>query len=151
MPPWPLPETGLPTASERQKLPAPMTEVLIDIAIAEKRPDDVLRWYDRRKPQPRGWGDSWLSDDRIAGAVVGVYPDRALAIWKTMAESHIGLTNVRAYETAAGYLRKVHRTLKKLGKEREWQGYLSALRKTNARKPRLVEILDGLGGGRIID
>jgi hypothetical protein len=32
----------------------------------------------------------------------------------------IALTKPKAYEVAAGYLRKVHRVLKKLGREKEW-------------------------------
>ncbi|MBI3304205.1 MAG: SWIM zinc finger domain-containing protein [Deltaproteobacteria bacterium] len=151
IPPWPLPETGLPALAERQKLPAPMTETLIDLAIAEKRPDEVIRWYDQRKPRSVAWGYGWFDDDKIAAAVVDTYPDRALAIWKKIAESQIALTQTRAYETAAGYLRKVHRVLKKLDKEQEWQSYLAELRQANARKPRLVEILDSLKGRRVIE
>jgi uncharacterized Zn finger protein len=74
------------------------------------------------------------------------YPDRALAIWKKMAEGQIALTQTRAYETAAGYLRKVHRVLNKLDREQEWKSFLAELRQANARKPRLVEILDRLIG-----
>ncbi len=151
IPPWPLPETGLPALAERQKLPAPMTETLIDIAIAEKRPDEVLRWYDQRKPRSTVWGYGWFDDDRIALAVADAYPDRAIVIWKKMAESQIALTQVRAYDTAAGYLRKLQRVLKKLDREQDWKSYLAALRQANIRKPRLVEILDGLTGRRIIE
>ena len=128
-----------------------MIETLIDLAIAEKRPDEIIRWYDQRKPRSAAWGYSWVDDDRIAQAVADTYPDRALAIWKKLAESQIALTQTRAYETAAGYLRKVHRVLKKLDREKEWKDYLAELRQANARKPRLMEILDGLAGGRIIE
>jgi uncharacterized Zn finger protein len=82
--------------------------------------------------------------------VVDSHPDRALAMWKEMAEGHIAVTNVRAYETAAGHLRKVHRTLKKLKREAEWKTYLADLKEDNKRKRRLVEILDGLEGRPII-
>jgi uncharacterized Zn finger protein len=154
IPPWPLPETGLPAPPERQRSPAPMTDALIDIAIAEKKPDEVIRWYDQRKPRPVsgwGWGYGGSDETRIAEAVVDAYPDRAIAIWKKIAEGQIAVTQVRAYETAAGYLRKVQRVLKKLKREQEWNEYLAALRQANKRKPRCVEILDGLGGRRIID
>ena len=151
IPPWPLPETGLPALAERQQLPAPMTETLIDIAIAEKRPDEVIRWYDQRKPRSAAWGYGWFDDDRIAQAVADTYPDRALAIWRKMAEDQIALTKTSAYETAAGYLRKIHRVLEKLDREQEWKDYLAALRQANARKPRLVEILGSLTGHRIIE
>jgi len=39
----------------------------------------------------------------------------------------IALTKPKAYEVAAGYLRKVHRVLKKLEREKEWQRYLGEL------------------------
>jgi len=151
IPPWPLPESELPHTTERPRIQPPMTDVLIDIAMAEKRPDEVLRWYDQRKPRSRGWDAGWFVEDRIAEAVAGPYPDRAIAIWKQLAEKQIALTKPKAYEEAAGYLRKVHRALKQLGKEQDWHGYLTALRLANERKRRLVQILDTLTGRRIIE
>jgi uncharacterized Zn finger protein len=151
VPPWPLPDGGLKPAIERPVTHPPMTDTLIDIAIAEKRPDDVLRWYDQRKPRPRGWDYGWFAEDRIAEAVMEAYPDRAVAIWQHLAEKQIALTKPKAYEEAAGYLRKVHRIQKQLGKEQEWQSYLASLRRTNERKRRLVQILDTLSGRRIIE
>ena len=149
IPPWPLPESGLKPAIERPPIHPPMTDTLIGIAMAEKRPDEVLRWYDQRKPRSRGWDSGWFVEDRIAEAVAGPYPDRAVAIWKQLAEKQIALTKPKAYEEAAGYLRKVHRVLTQLGKEQDWQGYLAALRRANERKRRLVQILDILAGCRI--
>ncbi|HEX2201072.1 MAG TPA: SWIM zinc finger family protein [Gammaproteobacteria bacterium] len=145
--PWPLPETGLPVSAERRQMSPPMTDTLIDIAIADQRPAEVIRWYDERKPRSVGW----IDDDKIAQAVADAYPDRALAIWKKRAEAQIALTDTRAYETAAGYLRKVYRLLTKLERREEWKGYLSELRRSNARKRRLLEILDRLEDRRIID
>lgn len=150
-PPWPLPESGLKPAIERPRIQPPMIDTLIDIAMAEKRPDEVLRWYDQRKPRSRGWDSGWFVEDRIAEAVAGSSPDRAVAIWKQLAEKQIALTKPKAYEEAAGYLRKIHRVLKQLGKEQDWQGYLVALRRVNERKRRLVQILDTLAGRRIIE
>jgi len=149
--PWPLPESGLKPTNKRPRMPPPMTDTLIDIAIAEKRPDEVLRWYDQRKPRSRGWDVGGFVEDRVAKAVAGKYPDRAIAIWKRLAEQHIALTKPKAYEEAARYLRKVHRALKQLGKEQDWQDYLAALRRANDRKRRLVEILNTLTGRRIIE
>lgn len=116
-PSWPLPETGVIETIERRETQFPQTETLIDIAIFEKRPDDVIRWYDQRKSQ-------------------GI---------------RIALTTPKAYEVAAGYLRKAQRVLKKLGREKEWQNYLTELREANARKRRLLEILDSLAGRRIVE
>ncbi|MDN5941049.1 MAG: SWIM zinc finger family protein [Nitrospira sp.] len=151
IPPWPLPDGGLKPVIERPPTHPPMTDILIDVAIAEKRPDEVLRWYDQRKPRPRGWDSGWFAEDRIAEAVMEAYPDRAVAIWKQLAEKQIALTKPKAYEEAAGYLRKVHRVQKQLGKEQDWQGYLASLRRANERKRRLVQILDTLSGRRIVE
>jgi uncharacterized Zn finger protein len=128
-----------------------MTEVLIEIAIAEKRPDEVLRWYDRRKPRSRGWDWGWSTEDRIAEAVAAKYPERAVAIWKQLAEAQVALTKPNAYDIAAGYLRKVGRVLKQQGKGQDWQSYLAALRQANERKRRFVDVLDILAGRRILD
>lgn len=148
---WPLSESGLKTTTGSFPIEPPMAEVLIDIAIAEKQPDEVLCWYDRRKPRSRGWDSGWFGEDRIAEAVVAKYPERAVAIWKQLAEAQIALTKPKAYDTAAGYLRKVGCVLKQQGKGQHWQSYLAALRQANERKRRLVDVLDILAGRRILD
>jgi uncharacterized Zn finger protein len=150
-PPWPLPESELKPTPVHRPVSPPMTDTLIDIAIAEKRPDEVLRWYDQRKPRSRSLDSGWFSEDRIAGVVAEAYPDRAVAIWKRLAEEQIALTTPKAYEQAAGYLRKAHRVLKRSGKIQDWQGYLAGLRRANERKRLLVRILDTLAGRRIIE
>ena len=151
-PSWPLPETGVKEDRESRKNEFPMTDVLIDIAIEEKRPDDVLKWYDHHKSKKRTfWGGEGYQEDKIAGAVVNLYPERAIAIWKNLAEKQIALTQPKAYETAAVYLRKVHNFLKKLKRENEWKDYLLHLRQANARKSKLIEILSRLEGRRIVD
>lgn len=151
IPPWPLPKTGLAQATERGQRDFPMTETLIDIAIAENRPDQVVRWYDQRIPGPFGWGWTWFQENRIAESLADTYPDRALAIWKKLAESQIAQTQPKAYELAAGFLRSMRRTLQKLGREKEWQSYLAGLRQANVRKRRFLEVLDGLEGRSIIE
>jgi uncharacterized Zn finger protein len=151
-PSWPLPETGLKEDRESRKNEFPMTDVLIHIAIEEELPDDVLRWYDRLKSEKQIFrGGDGYQEDKIAGAVVDLYPDRAIAIWKNLAEKQIALTQPKAYETAAVYLRKIHHFLKKLERENEWKSYLSELRKANARKSKLIEILSRLESRRIIE
>ena len=151
-PSWPLPETGVKEDRETRKNEFPMTDVLIDIAIEEKRPDDVLKWYDHSRSKKRiFWGGGGYQEDKIAGAVVDLYPDRAIAIWKNLAEKQIALTQPKAYETAALYLRKVHNFLKKLERENEWKDYLLQLRQANARKKRLIQILDRLESGRVVE
>ena len=149
--PWPLPQIGVIETIETTQREFPLIDMLIDIAIAEKRPDDVIRWYDQRKSREMGWWWSGSQDDKIAGALVDRYPDRALEIWKRLAENQIALTKPKAYEVAAGYLRKVRRVMKKMEREKEWQSYIAELRQVNAKKKRLLEILDSLSGRRIFE
>jgi len=151
-PKWPLPETGVKEDREVRKSEFPMTSVLIDIAIEEKRPDDVLKWYDHKKSK-KGvyWYGEGYQDDQVAEAVADHYPDRAIDIWKSIAEKQIALTKPKAYEEAARYLKKAHSLLKKLKREEEWKNYLIKLRQANARKPKLIEILSRMEGRRIVE
>ena len=83
--------------------------------------------------------------------MVDAYPDRAIAIWKKLVESQLVHAEVRAYETAAIYLRKVHSACKKHERDQEWKTYLATLRQANLRRPRLVQILDSLTGRPIVE
>jgi uncharacterized Zn finger protein len=150
-PSWPLPEAGVRKETAYSHEKAPMIHTLIDIAIDEKRPDDVLRWYDGPKAKRENyWGWDGYQEVSIAEAVADHYPDRALAIWKDLAERQIALTKPSAYETAAGYLRSIRDLLRKLSREYEWKDYVSRLRQANIRKSRFVETLDRLDSRPII-
>jgi len=139
---WPLPETGLDAPDETRRGQFPMVDDLIDIAIFEKKPDRVLHWYDQR---PKQRHDLYaLDEDRIATAIQNHAPDRAIAMWKKLAENLIAQVKPRAYEAAAGYLRKAGRVMAQQKREKEWDQYLQRLREKHARKRRLMEILDSL-------
>jgi uncharacterized Zn finger protein len=150
-PSWPLPVCEIPLENNRQKMDFPMLHTLIDIAIEEKNPTKILHWYDRQKPNRFNWGGGSSQEVRVAQAVVNEYPDRAIAIWKKLAENLIAQTKPRAYEEAASYLRKIRQTFNKLHKEKDWQIYRNGLRQNNIRKIRFIEILDSLDGRKIID
>jgi uncharacterized Zn finger protein len=151
IPPWPLPETGVSETTEMRQKDFPMTGTLIDIAIAEKRPDEVICWYDQPGARSMGLGRTWFQGDQVAKAIAEAYPDRAIAIWKKLAEGQIAQTQPKAYEVADGFLRNMRRTFKKLGRDKEWQSYIAGLRQANARKRRLLEVLDSLDGRPIIE
>ena len=150
-PSWPLPICEIPLTGNQRKKEFPIIPTLIDIAIIEKDPTKVLYWYDRQKPRSYSWGWGGSQDEQVAKAVVDEYPDRAVAIWKKLAENLIAQTKPKAYEEAAVYLRKVSQTLKKLNKPKDWQNYLIDLRQKNIRKIRFIETLDSLDGRRIIE
>jgi uncharacterized Zn finger protein len=147
--PWPLAESGVPIRSPRLRVETPMTEVLIQIAIAEKNPDDVLRWYDAQCSRRRGW----LGPDlRVAEALEAKYPDRAIAIYKKQAEAEINRVTPHGYERGASLLREVRRVLVKAGRKDEWESYLAEVREKNRGRPRCIEEIDRLerGSRRIV-
>lgn len=88
--------------------------------------------------------------DSVACAIAREHPDRAIGIWKELAEGHISVTNVSSYSIGAQYLRKAQKILKKTGREAEWESYLRGLKEANRRKPRCVEILNALSEKPII-
>lgn len=137
---WPLIKSNQtkPDASFRNIFP--VTNVLIDIAILEKKPEKVLYWYDQLQNNKRSW--IGVGDDRIAAAIEDYAPERSVSIWKTIAEDLINQTKPSAYEQAASYLRKVERIMRREKKQSQWNQYLNSLRERHARKRRLIEILD---------
>jgi uncharacterized Zn finger protein len=80
-----------------------------------------------------------------------LHPNVEAGDWKKMAEGQVKQVQVRTYETAATYLRKVHSAYKQHEQEQEWKDYLATLRQANLRRPRLVQILDSLTGKPIVE
>lgn len=146
---WPLSDTGIEKSDNALAEKAPYINVLIDIAIHEKRTDDVLKWYEVYKQRRGIWPEDALKDS-VASAIGTRYPDKAVAIFKELAERHISMTNVTAYGVGAKYLRKAQRILKQNSRETELNDYLSRLKEANRRKPRCIQILNALSEKPII-
>ena len=138
---WPLPPSDLiPPKSKRATNFFPNIDVLVNIAIYEKRPDDVLKWYHLGRK-------NYLyhdTDNSVAEAVKSTHPDEALAIWKRVAEWEIARVKPVAYKAAAPYLKKIRALYRKQKRPGEWNTYLTALRRQHKAKRRLIEILDSL-------
>ncbi len=146
---WPLPAPEVEMPAPRGEVEAPMVDVLMRLAIAEKKPNEVVKWYDHAgRTRDTFWMYDVTPDDEVADAIASTHPDRAVAIWKELAESEIARVKPRAYEDAVPYLRKVRDVLTGSGRDGEWQEYLAALRQQNKRRPRCMEQLDRLEGGR---
>ncbi|MEA3470329.1 MAG: hypothetical protein U9R24_01270, partial [Thermodesulfobacteriota bacterium] len=145
---WPLSESGLdrPDADQRNRFP--MIGDLINIAILEKKSDQVLHWYDQRPKDRFGWYG--VDEDVIATAVQTHAPDRAVEMWKNKVERLIAQVKPSAYREAIKYLRKAEAVIIREKKTVEWEQYLRSLRGAHARKRRLIEILDGLDGKPIV-
>ena len=137
---WPLGKSDQAKSDRTYRTAFPMVDVLIDIAILEKKPDRVLFWFDQTQKNRRCWVG--IGDDRIATAIQDHAPERSVAIWKTIAEGLINQTKPSAYEQAASYLRKVEKNMQFQKKQSEWIQYLNNLREKHAKKRRFIEILD---------
>jgi len=141
-----LPDTGIKVQAPRWETPAPVAGTLIEIAIAEGKPDEVLRWHDQWK---EGVSERYLRDnleDRVADAVVDAYPERAIDIWKKKAERLIDKVHLQSYEESLRYLRRLRSHMP----PPEWEEYREELRRKHVRKRRFLEVLDRVGDRRII-
>jgi uncharacterized Zn finger protein len=136
---WPCRNRGQASLSRGEKHPDFTT--LVDLAIAEKNPAEVLKWYDLQCQTQGGYG---YNADSVATAVQDFAPERAIALWKGLAEAQIALTKPSAYVEAAGFLRKMGKLMSKHNMATQWDAYIRALRHDHSRKPRLMEVLDGL-------
>lgn len=145
---WPLPEPEVrkPQSHEKFRLESfPNREMLIEIALLEERHDDAVALY-RELIKVRRWG--WGIDERLAKAVAGSHPDVALHIWKSIADRLIGQVKPKAYQEAAGYLRRMREVYVGTGRLADWKALLTSLRVEHKAKRRLMEVLDGLEKNR---
>lgn len=147
--PWQQPGWNLPMPDQvelsrggRGRNEFPKVEVLIEIAIMEKDPAEVVRGYERLPKDNTYWYDRL--ELKVAEAVKSHAPDLALAIWKKLAEAEIARTKPAAYHIAGTYLRKIKNLMTGLKREPEWCDYLIRLRTVNVRKKRLLEVLNAL-------
>ncbi len=144
---WPLPPTDLKwPCDSRRSATFPRAHTLVEVAIHERRYDDVVKWY-ARADSSHGVLASDLGDE-VASAVRRTHPEVALAIWREKAEAWIGHVKRSAYEVAGKYLTRMADLYRDLGRTDEWSAYLRELRAANSRRPRMMEVLDSIGGKR---
>ncbi len=146
---WPLPAPEVETAKgNRFKTDFPIYGVLIDIAIYEKRLDDVVSLYQKQSSR-----NSWHNnrDEEVAKAVAVSHPEVALAIWHKLAMGQIAQVKPSAYGVAASYLGKMRQVYQQTKQLAKWQNLIFDIRTEHKRKRRLLEVLDSLEGKRLID
>jgi len=117
--------------------------LLIELAVAEKRFDDAIHWFNKFDPQADKWAYESLAK-YVAKAVVETHPEIAVPIFKIIVKELIDKANVSAYQEAITCLKPIRTALVSLGQEEEWLTYLEQLRDENIRKYRLVELIDAL-------
>ncbi len=145
---WPLPPSGLSPPEPGKKKFFPKLEDLIDIALTEKQPEQVLKWYDKLTKQHNRFFR--VNHDRVATAIKEYDPLRAVSLWKKIAEHHISLVKPKAYLDAAKVLKKAAKVMAMQNKQAAWLSYLNQLKKTHKRKTRLMEVIDRLEKNSII-
>ncbi len=140
---WPLPATGLRLAPEdKRSRTFPHADMLMDIAIREKRSEDVLKWHEQAGKQAGFWGNG--HDDKVATAIQMTHPDVALSLWKRLVEANVAQVKPASYRVAGGYLRKMRGVYAREKRLAGWRDYLAKLRAQNKRRPRMLEVLDSL-------
>lgn len=142
---WPLPtpEVADRKSSRQGRGPFPDLNLLIGIALQEKRLDDAVALYGELRKTKRWIGD-FSTDKAVASAVAGTRPQVALDVWRYIVDSLIGQVKPKAYEEAAVYLRRMCKIYQENSRAAEWQNLLSELRRDHKAKRRLMEVLDGL-------
>jgi len=141
---WPLPPTEVAPAdgpARNFSRSFPWFDQLIDLALLEKRLDDVVSLYEAyRKQSP------WLreTDEAVAAAVADSHPDVSLGIWRAMAEDLIATVKAKAYDEAAVYLKQMRRLYTRLDRTAEWRAFMAELRLKHKAKRRLMSVLDKL-------
>ena len=136
------PKTGTETLERLDPGRFPQYGELIAIAIHEKRPDQVIHWYDRMPKRGHNWYGS--VEEQVANALRASYPDRAAAIWKVLAERWIGQVQPKAYREAAVYLRKPKSLLAEIGRTGSGRYTWTRSGREHARKRPLLDVLDAL-------
>ena len=127
----------------------PHYQILIKLAMEEKRPHDGLKWYDVSIEEGSGAQRGRRAvpvelEKEIAEAVASSHPDRAVDIFVKAADSVASETNTRTYPEAGRLLREAKRVLEKNGRGAEWSSILQDFRLNHRRKRRLMEVLDGI-------
>ena len=159
--PLPVPDYLLPLMCQFKPVHAtqgPHFDVLLDMAIDAKKPDDVLRWYDKmragkRRSASRWGGGAWHGDStagRVAAAVAKSHPERALEIYRQGLDSHLPHANMSSYEAAAAYLKAMRPIMKSLKQAKQWDALVAEIREKYRNRPRFMESLDRLRGRTIL-
>jgi uncharacterized Zn finger protein len=159
-PSWPLPIPDyliplLHRPGRFDEAPRPHLDVLLQMAITARRPDEVLRWFDAMRSRPKGadpyaYNSALSYADRVAEAVSPTHPERALEIYQAALNAQLPHAQQSSYEAANGYLRKLRPIFEALGRSSDWTALLASIREKYRNRPRFMELLDGLEGRTIV-
>ncbi|WP_027707350.1 SWIM zinc finger family protein [Zooshikella ganghwensis] len=150
---WPLPKPEVLYPQEQKfKTIFPDYDLLISIAIHEKRNDDVVALYLKSQQGGNNRVFSRYSHYQkdVANAVADTHPNIALTIWDQIVESLIAEVNARSYIAAIDYLRKMHVVFKKNDRLKEWEKRIARIRTEHKPKKRLQQELNALVSEKVV-
>jgi len=130
-----------------QKELAPRFDILCEWAIAENRPNDVVRWFDELSKQKTVI--RLVSREKVADAIFDSHPDRAFQFYRDLAEHEMETT--RNYLSAVRVLRKARKVLEASGRVGDWKNVIAEIRATHRRKSSLMNQLNELEAGSIVN
>jgi uncharacterized Zn finger protein len=139
---WPLPTPEAPPRQRLGRRDEPHLDVLIEIAIAEKKPQEVIRWYDKKQSANGRFHNFITQDDNVAEAVKSEYPERALRIWQAIVQGKINQVSSKGYEAAEPLLKKIKKLMHDNKMHAEWKTYIAALCQENRRRPNCIKVLN---------
>ena len=138
--PLPLPDYLLPLLQFRGT--RPHYNVLIDIAIAAHRPDDVLRWYDKWRTTDSYFAVAYAN--KVAAAITESHPEQALEIYQALVDANLTRAEIPAYELIAAILKKMRPIMKSLDQGWRWNELVTEIRIRYRNRRKFMEILDRL-------
>jgi len=153
-PSWPLPMPEELSLLERSSRPdAPHFDVLLEMALADKRCDDALKWHDRMDETRRSsdWGFTASYSEKVAQAVSKTHPQRALSIYREMLDRALGPAGQSYYDEVARLMRRLRPIYESLQRKDEWLALLSDMRLKYKNRPRFLEALNDVDGRTIVE
>ncbi len=115
-------------------------ETLLQVALLEGEVDQALELL------PLVPYHSWRNyREEVAGAATEKHPERALILYRELAEDAIRLKERSSYRKAAQYFRKAKTIYNRLGKSAEWEGYIYRIKGEYTRYRALQDELGKAG------
>jgi uncharacterized Zn finger protein len=118
--------------------------VLLEMAIAAERADEVLHRFDRMIGGAQHAASARSASDyagRVAEAVASAYPERSLEIMIGLLKGYLASATYSSDEAASSIVKKLRPIYALLDRSREWVALLNSIRETCAKQGRLMELL----------
>lgn len=110
--------------------------LLIDIALAEKQPEQAFMYLNRLHTHKNRFGHVRFDQQRavkVAHAIETVQPQLAINLYCTVVDKLIAQRGRDNYKTAAGLLQRVKTTSLANGQQAQWQKLITRLRMENRK------------------